>query len=362
MVNDRLHRLKIGAIDETRKLFGIFIYLWVLLSLFSFHKALVLNEEYVIYDQGFALINALALAKVILIGEYFHVGETFKDRPLIYTILFKSAVFAALLICFHIIEETLIGILHGKTFFQSIPSIGGGKLQGILMIGVIMFVVLMPFFAFRELNQALGTEELRFLLFGDKTEAGAAPPITRTGWRTAATFAVLVIGGGWFIWALNHGTAARYVTQKPEPGSVVGTVTASVVGTAATTPVGARVSGVIQALECAANMKVKAGQFCAKIDPRPFQIMVDRNKSDLAEAEARFKRTEQLSPRPKRCSSTARCWRSVGLFPRKRSTSRAMPMSRRRRGRHTTRQQSPSFKQRFMLPRPTLATLRSLRP
>jgi biotin carboxyl carrier protein len=290
MVNDRLHRLKTGAIDETRKLFGIFIYLWVLLSLFSFHKALVLNEEYVIYDQGFALINALALAKVILIGEYFHVGETFKDRPLIYTILFKSAVFAALLICFHIIEETLIGILHGKTFFQSIPSIGGGKLQGILMIGVIMFVVLMPFFAFRELDQALGTEELRFLLFGDKTEAGAAPPITRTGWRTAATFAVLVIGGGWLIWALNHGTAARYVTQKPEPGSVVGTVTASVVGTAATTPVGARVSGVIQALECAANMKVKAGQFCAKIDPRPFQIMVDRNKSDLAEAEARFEK------------------------------------------------------------------------
>jgi hypothetical protein len=94
-VNDQLRRLRTGAIDEPRKLFGIFIYLWVLLSLFSFHKALVLNEEYLIYDQGFALINALALAKVILIGEYFHVGETFKDRPLIYTILFKSAVSAA---------------------------------------------------------------------------------------------------------------------------------------------------------------------------------------------------------------------------------------------------------------------------
>ena len=37
-------------------------------------------------------------------------------------------------------------------------------------------------------------------------------------------------------------------------------------------------------------MKVKAGQFCAKIDPRPYQIMVDQNKSDLAEAEARFER------------------------------------------------------------------------
>ena len=35
-------------------------------------------------------------------------------------------------------------------------------------------------------------------------------------------------------------------------------------------------------------MKVKAGQVCAKIDPRPYQIMVDRIKSDLAGAEARF--------------------------------------------------------------------------
>ena len=38
MVNDQLHHLKTGAIDETRKLFGIFIYFWVLLSLFSFIK------------------------------------------------------------------------------------------------------------------------------------------------------------------------------------------------------------------------------------------------------------------------------------------------------------------------------------
>src|ERR1700732_3368571 len=43
---------------------------------------------------------------VPVLRPYFHVGETFKDRPLIYTILFKSAVFAALLICFHLIEET----------------------------------------------------------------------------------------------------------------------------------------------------------------------------------------------------------------------------------------------------------------
>ncbi|MGH6858491.1 MAG: hypothetical protein ACRECP_12870 [Methylocella sp.] len=179
MVNERMLRLKTGAFDETRKLFGIFIYLWVLLSLFSFHKALVLREESLIYHQGFAIINALALAKVILVAEFFHVGDRLKNRPLIYPIMFKSAVFAVILICFHIIEETFIGVLHGKTLFQSIPDIGGGTLQGILMVGIIMFVVLMPFFAFRELEGAIGAEQLRFLLFGGETKARAAPSIMR---------------------------------------------------------------------------------------------------------------------------------------------------------------------------------------
>jgi hypothetical protein len=179
MVNERLRRLTTGAIDETRELFGIFMYLWVLLSLFSFHKALVLHEESLIYHQGFAVINALALAKVVLVGEFFHVGDKLKNRPLIYPIMFKSAVFAVILICFHIIEEALIGILHGKTLSQSIPNIGGGKLRGILMAGIIMFVVLLPGFAFRELERAIGSEQLRFLLFGGETKAGAAPPIMR---------------------------------------------------------------------------------------------------------------------------------------------------------------------------------------
>jgi biotin carboxyl carrier protein len=290
MEDDRLHRLKTGAIEETRKLFGIFIYFWVLLSLFSFHKALVLNEEYLIYHQGFAFINALALAKVVLVGEYFHLGDRLKDRPLIYPILFKSAIFAVLLICFHLIEETLIGVLQGKTLSQSIPSIGGGTLQGILMVGIIMFVVLMPFFAFRELDRAIGSEELHSLLFGAKTKASAAPSVMRRHWRIEAAALVLALGGGWLIWSLNQGTSADSTAPKLDSSPVRAETARGVVGAATTTPVGARVSGVIQALECGPNMRVKAGQLCAKIDPRPYQVIINQNKSDLAETEARFER------------------------------------------------------------------------
>ncbi|MGH6794951.1 MAG: hypothetical protein ACREDD_02900 [Methylocella sp.] len=179
MVNERLLRLKSVATEETRKLFWIFIYIWVLLSLFSLHKALVLNEESLIFQQGFAIINALALAKVVLVAEFFHVGDKLKNRPLIYPIMFKSAVFAVILICFRIIEEALIGVLHGMTLSQSISDIGGGTMQGILIVGIIMFVVLMPFFAFIELDRVIGTGQLRSLIFGGESKARVAPPIMR---------------------------------------------------------------------------------------------------------------------------------------------------------------------------------------
>lgn len=294
MVNDRLHQLKTGAIDETRKLFGIFIYFWVLLSLFSFHKALVLNEENLIYHQGFALLNALALAKVVLVGEIFRVGDNLENRPLIYPIMAKSAIFAVILICFHIIEETSIGLLHGKTFLQSIPDIGGGKLQGILMIGIIMFVVLLPFFAFGEFERAVGEQELRILLFGDTTKEDATLFLGRPRWgmaTAAAAAAILALAGGWLAWSSHQNRTARYLTQKLERGSVVRTVTVKgIIGPAAFAPVATRVSGVIQALDCDAKMKVTAGQLCAKIDPRPYQIMIDRAKSGLAGAEARVEK------------------------------------------------------------------------
>jgi hypothetical protein len=172
MSDGRLNRLKSGAIDETKKLFGIFLYFWILLSLFSLHKALVLNDESLVYHQGFAVINALALAKVVLLGEMFHAGDRLKGKPLIYPIVFKSAVFGVLLILFHLLEEALLGLIHGETLSQSLSSIAGGKLSGIAMVGIIMFFVLIPFFAFEELQRAIGAEEFRFLLLGRRSGAG----------------------------------------------------------------------------------------------------------------------------------------------------------------------------------------------
>jgi HlyD family secretion protein len=54
--------------------------------------------------------------------------------------------------------------------------------------------------------------------------------------------------------------------------------------------VGTYVSGVIQELTCDYNTQVKRGQSCAKIDPRPYQSIVDQGKANLAVAKAQLEK------------------------------------------------------------------------
>jgi HlyD family secretion protein len=114
---------------------------------------------------------------------------------------------------------------------------------------------------------------------------------------------LLILGGSlWIMANMNYNLAPmnQMMQMQLESGSVVRTVTArGVIAPTAPTPVGARVSGVIQTLHCDANMQVKAGQVCAKIDPRPYQIVVDQRRADLAPAEARLEKDKaDLAKRP----------------------------------------------------------------
>jgi H+-transporting ATPase len=123
-----------------------------------------------------------------------------------------------------------------------------------------------------------------------------APGWVSAHWRIPAAAVALVVlafggGGGWLYWSTHRTAAVHYATQKIELGSIVRTVTASgVIVPTATAAVGARVSGVIQALNCDANTKVKAGQICAKIDPGSYQTVVDNGNADLTAAEDRLEK------------------------------------------------------------------------
>ncbi len=165
--------LKERAISEAKKFSFIVRYLWVLFVLFELHKLMILRGQNSVTSLGyrfaFALINALILGKIILIAEAFHVGERFKERPLVYPILFKSAVFSVLLVCCEILEEVLVGVFHHKTITESMPSLGGGGVEGMLLVGLMVFIVLTPFFSFTEVARVIGEDELVSIILKRKT-------------------------------------------------------------------------------------------------------------------------------------------------------------------------------------------------
>jgi hypothetical protein len=162
--------LRSKLLEEIKTFLTMTIYLWVLFFLFSLHEAIVLSKYNINYTFfGLPLVNALVLAKVMLVAEDLHLGERFKQRPLVYPIAYKSAIFTAVFICFHVAEEAVIELFHGKSVSESLSSVGGGSLRGILSVAAIMAVALSPFFAFRELGRAIGERELRSLLFHPKS-------------------------------------------------------------------------------------------------------------------------------------------------------------------------------------------------
>ena len=157
--------LKERAFEEFRRFLVIFLYLWVVFGLLSIHKSIVLSEHHLDTEEhAFAIINAFVFAKVLLVGEQLKLGNRFGQRPLIYPILYKCLVFTVVLIIFHIVESVAVGVWHGNTIAQSLPPFLGWNPKGLLAIGVMCFVLLLPFFGFREVARVIGRRELRALL------------------------------------------------------------------------------------------------------------------------------------------------------------------------------------------------------
>ncbi len=166
----RLHRLAEKGIEEFHRFTVMFAYLWVVFGLFVLNQAIILGKaESHFAVQGFALINAAVLAKVMLVAEDLKLGHRFERLPLIYPVLYKSSAFAVVFIVFHILEKIMVGLLAGEAIGASIPSIGGGTWLGLSSVWAIMAVSLLPFFALREISRVLGKGALWSIMFRRST-------------------------------------------------------------------------------------------------------------------------------------------------------------------------------------------------
>jgi hypothetical protein len=155
---------------------GISCYLWIIFALFVLYKSVLMSEQGIPYvAQGVALFNALALGKVMLIAQELHFAEHFKEKPLLYSTLFKSAAFALILGVFKVLEEAGVGLYHGRSLSESFASISGGTLKGIFVQLLLLAILLIPFFGFSELNRVFGKDKLRRLFFVSRQDVPNSP-------------------------------------------------------------------------------------------------------------------------------------------------------------------------------------------
>jgi len=170
MMNEEKPGWKKRALDELRKLSITVIYLWVLLSVFTLHREIILAKYHINYSAkfGFALINAVILAKFMWLGEILHAGKKAAGKALLYSMLWNSALFAVILMVCHLLEEALVRVWHGQSFAASFSETVADP--SIFATMLLMFVVLIPFFFAKGLIEILGKDEIKRLLLKARTE------------------------------------------------------------------------------------------------------------------------------------------------------------------------------------------------
>jgi hypothetical protein len=142
------------------------LFLFILFSIFNTYQRLLLNDfgyHHIYY--GYALVQALILAKVILIGEEMKIGKRYEINPLIYPVIYKTVIFTLVVLTLTLLEHFIAGLFAGRTMAETFASITTQKINIILAKIFIMFFIYIMFFSFLELNRALGKGKLYDLFF-----------------------------------------------------------------------------------------------------------------------------------------------------------------------------------------------------
>jgi hypothetical protein len=174
-VNEEKKRtLKEKAAEEFRLMLLITAYLAAFFVAFHVYRILVSRElGATTFRTGFAIVEALVIAKVILIGKAIGLGKKTSGRALAFATLRASVVYAILVAIFAVLEHVIEGLVKGKTLAASIDEMLSQGIYEILARTLVLFVAFIPFFAIWELDRVLGERKLFDLFFRSKTHPAA---------------------------------------------------------------------------------------------------------------------------------------------------------------------------------------------
>lgn len=149
------------------------LYLYICFGAIILYKMAVLRAydiDYVLY--GWAAIKALIVGKFIMLGHAVHLGERYRDKPLIYSIAYRVLLFAALVIALSFLEEFVKAWIHGKAIGQVLS--GPGVWEELVTQCILLCLILAPYFGLRAISEALGPDRVYRMFFGGRQPAAGS--------------------------------------------------------------------------------------------------------------------------------------------------------------------------------------------
>jgi hypothetical protein len=140
-------------------------YLFVCFAAVLFYKSALLREEGVAFlPLGIAAVKALVIGKFILIGEAVGVGTLVTSGTRLRAIVTKIVLLFLLLVALLIIEELIVGRVHGRSMAETLAEFAERPRQELLASCLLLLLILVPLVTVRELGRALGPGGLQQLL------------------------------------------------------------------------------------------------------------------------------------------------------------------------------------------------------
>jgi hypothetical protein len=142
------------------------LYLALLFGVFTWYRRLILAEYGISYlHYGASVIEALVLAKIIMIGDVLGLGRRLEEKPLILPTLYNAFTFGLWVVAFSVLEHAAVGFLRGEGLTGGIHELMSQGGYELLARGLVTFFAFIPFFAFREAERVLGEGRIRALFF-----------------------------------------------------------------------------------------------------------------------------------------------------------------------------------------------------
>jgi len=163
---DRKSHIRQVVVHETEEFLAISAFLAAFFIALTTYRTVLLAEYQVAYVRyGYAIVEALILGKVILIGEAIGIGRRFHDQPLMISTLWKTFTFGIFVALFAILEHLVESWIHGESLASAFPALAGKTGLDLLARVIVTLVAFIPLFAFRETGRVLGEGKLFELFF-----------------------------------------------------------------------------------------------------------------------------------------------------------------------------------------------------